>query len=155
MCSERGPTAQSSAQMTSILVCESVSEGERHTERENSYVGSEAPRLSYPISLIRTQTIMVPRLSSSFAPLLNSPHLSYSPATTAPRAVLYARIVFPPLSSHPHLSIHPSNRKYQSTRIGWLQSLALINQTRPLRDSCFECHPALMHTLFNDLKLFC
>ena len=129
----RGPTAQSSAQMTSILVCESVSEGERHTQRENSYVGSEAPRLSYPISLIRTQTIMVPRLSSSFIPPLNSPHLSYSPATTAPRAVLYTDIGFPPLSSHPYLSIHPSTHPSIQQKISeysyWMASKSSLNQS--------------------------
>lgn len=97
-------------QHLAVYVCMCVRE--RQTQRENSYVGSKAPRLSYLISLIRTQTIIAPWLSTSFIPLLTSPrHLSYNPATVTLCGPFHWFCIFTSLITSPisiHLSIHPS-----------------------------------------------
>lgn len=62
------PTPRHNDQHLGVCVC--VCMWGRKTQRENSYPGSKALRLSSLISLIRTQTITVPFLSSSLIPPL-------------------------------------------------------------------------------------
>lgn len=148
-----------------MCVCVCRREGGR--QRENSYVGSEALRLSYLISLIRTQTITVPWLSPPRSFLSSHHLLAFLTARHNNSSLLHFNTysVFPPLSSHLKYPIYPSihsSRKLwgganpqcklhslyiyihisgfirAECHVGWLQSLVLINQTGPLRGGCFE-----------------
>ncbi len=161
-----------------MCVCVCVCVLGRKTERENNNVGSEALRLSYLISLIRTQTITVPWLSSLHLIFFTHQHssslLSYTLNTLHPS--IYPSIHLFSLQGqfelNPeckllciHYIVGHSSRMYQYSC--WVASKSRLHQSKgPLRVSCFEwkdTHPgkhnsrdqAICIIIYcNDLKLF-